>query len=184
MRRTACYWPARPAAMASSPAGCRPAALRSNPRSELAREALRTSRAASHSGGSRDYSCFSNCMRSHGRRTFRPVNASSATLVGPGSGIDPRRPRSSPPATACGAPGLWMEARRAQLSESDKLRALKFARCMRAHGVPNYPGPNFQAGASQAPAPPDVNSPAGKRAFKACGGARNAPLNSLESGDA
>lgn len=134
----------------------------------------------SHPGGSRDYASFlrfSNCMRAHGVPNFPDLGSSGGHVpIGPGTGLNPASPAFQSAMAICkknlpgGGPKL------AQLSESDKLRALKFARCMRAHGVPNYPDPNFQAGAPQAPAPPDVNSPAGKRAFKACGGARNAPL--------
>jgi hypothetical protein len=58
------------------------------------------------------------------------------------------------------------------LTAAKKQAALNFSRCMRAHGVPNFPDPTFSArGQIGIGIPPGVNpnSPALARAQKACG---------------
>jgi len=67
------------------------------------------------------------------------------------------------------------------MSESQKLRALAFAKCMRGHGVPNFPdptlGPSTGAGAALAlrgmvfafSGGLDPRSPAFRQAAAACG---------------
>lgn len=134
---------------------------------------------ASHAGGSRDYASFlrfANCMRSHGVPAFPDPGAGGARIIniGPGNAINPASPAFQSAMATCKKilPGGGPKA--VQPTESQKLHALKFARCMRAHGVPNFPDPNFGTGPAQAPAPPDLTSPAGKRAIKACGGVGNA----------
>jgi hypothetical protein len=62
-----------------------------------------------------------------------------------------------------------------KLSASKKLQLLAYARCMRTHGVPNFPDPTFTAGggalSAQVKLGPGINqaSPAVQRAAKACG---------------
>jgi hypothetical protein len=65
------------------------------------------------------------------------------------------------------APGGALPA----LSESQRLAALQFAACMRAHGL-NFPDPTFSGGNQQIHLGPGLNldSPAVKAAAKACGG--------------
>ena len=55
--------------------------------------------------------------------------------------------------------------------ESEKLKALAFARCMRAHGVPNFPDPTLSPGGGPTPQAAGVNpnSPAVLAAGKVCG---------------
>lgn len=57
------------------------------------------------------------------------------------------------------------------ISESQKLAALAFARCMRKHRVPNYPDPMFPAGGGIEQGPPaglGRDSPAVEHAVAAC----------------
>jgi hypothetical protein len=57
------------------------------------------------------------------------------------------------------------------VSESQKLAELQFARCMRKHGVPNFPDPEFPSGGGiMRPAAPGLsrNSPAVRHAAAAC----------------
>lgn len=59
------------------------------------------------------------------------------------------------------------------VSESQKQKELAFARCMRTHGVPNFPDPRFPAGGGiERALAPGVTpqSPAFQAAAKACGG--------------
>jgi hypothetical protein len=56
-------------------------------------------------------------------------------------------------------------------SESQREQAIATARCMRSHGLPNFPDPTFAGGNQQLNLPPGLNpnSPAVQRASKACG---------------
>ncbi|MGN6167199.1 MAG: hypothetical protein ACTHQQ_03385 [Solirubrobacteraceae bacterium] len=129
---------------------------------------------ASHAGGSRDYASFlrfANCMRSHGVPNFPdPGGGGGGVHIGPGSGINPASPAFQSAMATCKKmlPGGGPKA--TELTESQKLQALRFARCMRAHGVSNFPDPNFANPPAQAL--PDPNSPVAQRAIKACGGGR------------
>lgn len=57
------------------------------------------------------------------------------------------------------------------LSASQRAAALRFAACMRAHGL-NFPDPTFSGGNRQIKLGPGLNldSPAVQAASKACGG--------------
>jgi hypothetical protein len=57
------------------------------------------------------------------------------------------------------------------IPESQKVAALAEARCMRTHGLPNFPDPNFGGGAPALQLGPGLNpdSPAIKKAAAACG---------------
>jgi hypothetical protein len=57
------------------------------------------------------------------------------------------------------------------LSESQRQAALAHAACMRSHGLPNFPDPNFNGPGKQLALGPglDPNSPAFQHAAKACG---------------
>jgi len=57
------------------------------------------------------------------------------------------------------------------LSESQREAAIAHAECMRTHGIPNFPDPNFNGGGLQLNLPPGLNpnSPAIERAAKVCG---------------
>jgi hypothetical protein len=80
---------------------------------------------------------FAQCMRAHGVSDFPD----------PGSTAGPQEtPVSAAPAfvaaqKACGGapggPGL------PQATEAQKVRAIAFAKCMRAHGVPEWPDPIY-----------------------------------------
>ena len=58
-----------------------------------------------------------------------------------------------------------------QMSESQRVAALNFAACMRAHGL-NFPDPTFSGGGERLNLGPGLNpnSPAVQAASKACGG--------------
>ena len=57
-----------------------------------------------------------------------------------------------------------------QPSASQKSAALAFARCMRAHGVPNFPDPTFSGGGPAGPqAGINPQSPAFRSAARVCG---------------
>ena len=132
----------------------------------------------SHGSGGRDYAAFLHfavCMRSHGVTGFPdPSTGGGGIHLSPGTGVDPASPAFQAAMAACKKqlPGGGPKA--TQLTESQKLQALRFARCMRAHGVSNFPDP--ASGAGPPPQFPDTRSPVAQRAIKACGGPRNGPF--------
>jgi hypothetical protein len=125
---------------------------------------------------------LSRCMRAHGLTNFPDPSA------GPGGegfngiirgadgglivdGITFSGPAADAAQKAC-ARFLEPSGPPPQPTRRQKERALAFARCMRAHGVPSFPDPNFTAAAGKATSPTavDPNSPAFKHAAEACGG--------------
>ena len=84
---------------------------------------------------------FSNCMRAQGVPNF-PDPSSGGNLELTGSGVDAQSPAFQSAQKACskfqpGGPGF------PKTSASQQQRALRFAQCMRAHGVPNFPDPSL-----------------------------------------
>lgn len=91
---------------------------------------------------------FSRCMRSHGVSEFPDPNRSG---VWPKSQVQltAGNPRFQSATQACGhllpdgGPGVLPSAPVVQQIHNDML---KFARCMRSHGVPNWPDPTLDQG--------------------------------------
>lgn len=123
---------------------------------------------------------FSKCMRSHGLSRFPDPGGSSGSA---GSGvqisilgvhvpstIDIHSPAFKSAVKLCikqatggsGPPKATAAQRKA---------ALDFSRCMRRHGVPNFPDPVFKNGAIGETPPPGIspNAPALLKAQKLCG---------------
>jgi hypothetical protein len=111
---------------------------------------------------------YAECMRAHGDATFPDPNAEgSFNLKNPflGSAEDSCQRVLGPAATISSAD-------RAELLS----KALKFSRCMRAHGFPEYPDPTPLAGGGIAWKSPlflpgggfDLHSAIVQRALKAC----------------
>jgi hypothetical protein len=130
---------------------------------------------------------LSDCMHAHGIKNFPdPTNGpggpglSLATSPGSSStviagGIMFSGPAFEAAAKACAKLLPGGGGPPPPPTEKQKQQALEFARCMRAHGLPNYPDPTFSpAGAGKAashpPAGVDPSSPAFQRAVTACGG--------------
>jgi hypothetical protein len=84
---------------------------------------------------------FAKCMRSHGVRNFPEGNG--PIKIGPSSGIDPNSPTFRTAQKDCRS--LLPKPSPAQVRQAEQ-NALKFSKCMRAHGVPNFPDPQFLTG--------------------------------------
>ena len=121
---------------------------------------------------------FAKCMRGHGVPQFPDPGApapagSSISILGaqlPPT-IDIKAPAFRSALNACMKRFLAAHPR-PPVSAATKAGVLKFAECMRAHGVPNFPDPKFPAGAGIAiEGPPGVaaNSPAFEHAQQVCG---------------
>jgi hypothetical protein len=129
-------------------------------------------------GASSKYSkalAFSNCMRAHGVPNFPDPSSSSGGLdlhAGPGTGLDPRSPSFQSAQQACKSL-LPNKGRPGPLSASERRKALQFSQCMRAHGLTNFPDPNFSGGGARLQVGPasglDPRSPAFQAAQRACG---------------
>ncbi len=89
---------------------------------------------------------FSRCMRSHGVPNFPDPTAGTGTggvRISPNSGIDPNSPAFRAASKACQS--LVPKPSAAQVRQAEQ-NALKFSKCMRSHGVPNFPDPQFSTG--------------------------------------
>jgi hypothetical protein len=84
---------------------------------------------------------FSKCMRSHGVPNFPDPSSRGGIQFTPGSGLNPQSPAFQAAQKVCrpklpgGGPGA-IKATKAQFAA-----ALRFAKCMRTHGLPNFPDP-------------------------------------------
>jgi hypothetical protein len=141
---------------------------------------------ASSSGASTPPSAlaYSRCMRAHGIKDFPDPNSRGELALNaePGSDIDPGNPTYQAADGACkrllpnaGVPPPGLKAAN-----------LKYAKCMRAHGISDFPDPKPD-GTLQIQAKPggdlDSNNPQNKSADKACkrllpDGGRGGSLNS------
>jgi hypothetical protein len=126
---------------------------------------------------------FSQCMRTHGEPEFPEPNSEGGIAIHNqnGKGINPESPQFQAAEKACKqyAPERHAPspAQQAKLQE----QALKFSECMRHHGVPNFPTPQFPSGGTvrlkvKAGKGTGIepNSPQFQAAQKACQG--DAPL--------
>jgi hypothetical protein len=89
---------------------------------------------------------FAACMRSHGVPNFPDPSSGGNITVGPGSGIDPSSPKFRAAESTCqkllpngGQPSPQEQAKAQQ-------KMLDFSKCMRAHGVHDFPDPTFSGG--------------------------------------
>jgi len=130
---------------------------------------------AGPSGGSDRQSelAFSRCMRAHGITAFPDPNAQGgiALNAGPGTGLDPKSPQFKAANRACRSllpsRGPLSPAQQAEA----RAQALKYSRCMRAHGISDFPDPNSQGNLQiQANAGSDLDphNPRFQAADKAC----------------
>jgi hypothetical protein len=117
---------------------------------------------------------YAACMRSHGLPDF-PDPDSSGGFAMP-QNIDPNSAQFQTAANACKAyAGSGLNLTPAK-QEQIEAAALKFAQCMRSHGVPNYPDPTIKFSNGGVSAGQDLggqsgvdpNSPTFQAAQKSC----------------
>jgi hypothetical protein len=114
---------------------------------------------------------FARCMRSHGLSGYPDPQVSQSAGHGtvgisPG-GLDPNSPAFMSATRACGhlLPGDGSSS--SASSPAEQAQDLRFASCMRTHGVPDFPDPG-RDGAFTLPAGVDQQAPQFQRATKAC----------------
>ncbi|HEX4216228.1 MAG TPA: hypothetical protein VIA06_23140 [Candidatus Dormibacteraeota bacterium] len=113
---------------------------------------------------------YSRCMRSHGVPDYPDPKTSGGNIsLGPGPNIDTNSPQYQSAQKACRklmpGPGNLSPQEQAQARED----GLKMARCMRAHGFPNFPDPNGQGVITITPSDGiDTSSPQYRSAASTC----------------
>lgn len=116
---------------------------------------------------------YSQCMRSHGVPDFPDPTGGRLLLQfkkGSSSTLDPSSPQFTAAQQACKSLAPAGLGSGQSVSPQAQAQALKFARCMRSHGVPGFPDPTFSGGGIRIQAQGvNLNSPAAKRAQQACG---------------
>jgi hypothetical protein len=106
---------------------------------------------------------FAQCMRSHGYPRFpAPDSAGNFNLTG----INLNTPRGRSAGAACGSQVAPANQNPGQQNAQALAQALKFSRCMRAHGVTNFPDPNPNGQNSFSSS--NGQNPLVRRAFTAC----------------
>jgi hypothetical protein len=97
--------------------------------------------------GGKNMQRFASCMRSHGVPKFPDPSANGSVTFGSGTGVDPQSPAFQKAEKACrkytpngGKAPSPAEQAKAQAA------ALKFSACMRSHGLPKFPDPQFSSG--------------------------------------
>lgn len=111
---------------------------------------------------------FSKCMRSHGVPLFPDPN--SKGRISPGRGIDANSPLFRAAQNACRSllpKGGSFSAGGTHLSPQQQAQMLRYARCMRSHGLPKFPDPSSHGSALE-PDQVDLDSPQFKSADQAC----------------
>jgi hypothetical protein len=143
---------------------------------------------------------YSQCMRTHGVPEF-PEPTEGHLLIHSGdhngrvTGVNPQSSQFQAAQKACAklAPNGGKPPSPAQQARAQE-QALKFSACMRSHGVPNFPDPEFSHGGGTirlrigskggAPGGIDPSSPQFQAAQKACQATGLGPKGDLGPGQA
>jgi hypothetical protein len=110
-------------------------------------------------GAPRSPLAFATCMRAHGLPNFPDPDSNGQFNL---AGINQNSPQARRAFQACGSSGANTDpGQRSQWMA----QGLKFSRCMRAHGVPNFPDPNSNG---QNSVQVNGQNPLFQQALKAC----------------
>ncbi len=137
-------------------------------------------RASSRSAGTpsashfkQDFVDYASCMRSHGLQSYPDPRFGSdgdgvKVTISPGD-VDPNSPAFTSADTACHdlLPDSGASGGGTSVTTAERARGLRFAQCVRAHGVPQFPDPDHD-GAFDLPATVDPQAPALTNAMRAC----------------
>jgi hypothetical protein len=115
-----------------------------------------------------DAVAYSQCVRSHGAPNFPdPVKTPDGGYGYRTTGIDPNSATFQGALQACKAlPSPWNSTGQ-QLSTAQQQAWLNWAKCIRAHGMPNFPDPTF-SGSEVHDSGVTSNSPQLQSAMDAC----------------
>ena len=109
---------------------------------------------------------FARCIRSHGVSDFPDPPSSGQLTIPPDDRNTPAFERAQKACRSLMPGGAGGAGPNGQKSDMTRAQALRLARCIRAHGVPNFPDPNASGGISLGNI--NTNSPAVKAALQAC----------------
>lgn len=124
----------------------------------------------SQAPGKADPIAYSQCMRAHGVKDFPDPDAQGRIQIRAQQGSDmaPDSPVFKAAQQACKS---LAPTQSAQQQQQQRDAMLKYAQCMRSHGIKDFPDPNSQGGLLISAAPGgdlDPNSPQFKAAQEAC----------------
>ena len=125
-----------------------------------------TNAAAGHNGTATLHEkavTYAACMRRHGVVDFPAPNASGAFPAFPVTADPAVWDRSLAACESLKPPGTY----KAELTPRQMSRRLKFARCIREHGVKDFPDPEGDAPLVDPKRIPSAATPAGRRALNA-----------------
>jgi hypothetical protein len=105
---------------------------------------------------------YAQCMRAHGVRNFPDPSGNGQFVL---TGIDTESPQFQAALAACKAP--YASATSGQNANAPA-SGLKFARCMRAHGVANFPDPAANGQNSSSISQGSGQTPVFQRALTTC----------------
>ena len=138
--------------------------------------------AAAATDPAREVIAFAACMRSRGLSSYPDPKVSesaghTSVTISPG-GLDPNSPAFKSASRTCGhlLPNGGSPA--GGNSPQQLAQVVKFAACMRSHGVPNFPDPD-RDGAITLPSGIDQQAPQFQRATKACANVEPSSLSIL-----
>jgi hypothetical protein len=140
---------------------------------------------ASPSGDPRDAElAYAKCMREHGISDFPDPQPGGGIAIqaGPGSDLDENNPQFKAADDACKSL-LPTPSKQDQQQEFEDM--LRFAQCMREHGIADFPDPKPGEGISISTdqgSDLDPNNPQFQAANKACGGPGEANTNTQTNG--
>jgi hypothetical protein len=129
-----------------------------------------TTTSASSAGGATQNraAAYSSCMRAHGVPSFPDPDAQGHLYlkVTKGGALDPSTPEFQAAAAACKS--LAPVQNTSASNNTLQSQGLKYAACMRAHGVPNFPDPQPGSNGGFLITGVDPNSPQFQSAQQAC----------------
>jgi hypothetical protein len=109
---------------------------------------------------------WAQCMRAHGLPNFPDPDSNDQF---PGNSFNPQSAQAQSAMQACKSLQPDLGGNPAQQQAQNTARALKYAQCMRSHGVPNFPDPDSK-GSTHISMSGGINpqSPSFQRAQQAC----------------
>ena len=97
-------------------------------------------------GGRQNELKFSACMRANGEPNFPDPNGQGVIQFGSANGIDPNSSQFQAAQQKCAKYGGGGHAPSPAQQAQAQAQALKFSACMRSHGEPAFPDPQFSSG--------------------------------------
>jgi hypothetical protein len=143
---------------------------------QIGTSSSQTNAGSSNSSRSGDPTAYSACMRSHGVPNFPDPDSkgrikitSAVSAGGKGAGVDVHSPQFARARKACDKLLPNGGRRTAAQQAQEQQQMLKFAQCMRSHGVPKFPDPKAGGALTLGTkAGVDPNTPAFQAAQKTC----------------